>query len=96
MVDLGAAPVVVRGTGSSLALSDVLTSVEDLIGGSGDDQFSGTVAINRFSGGLGDDALTGNGGDDVMNGGDGRDVLSGGTNQDLLTGGIGEDHFVLT
>jgi Ca2+-binding RTX toxin-like protein len=52
---------------------DLISNVENAIGGSGSDTLTGTAAANTLTGGLGNDALTGGDGDDRLDGGDGRD-----------------------
>ena len=85
--------VVVAGSGTTVASSDLITNIENFIGGSGDDTVSGNGAANQLSGGLGNDTLSGLGGADTLNGGDGNDTLVGGAGQDNLTGGAGADVF---
>jgi hypothetical protein len=55
-----------------------LTSLENVIGGSGDDIIYGSSKANSLSGGAGNDQLYGLGGDDYLFGGSGADYLSGG------------------
>jgi hypothetical protein len=57
---------------------------ENVIGGSGDDQLSGTPAANAISGGPGADTLQGADGNDVLTGDDGADTMEGGPNDDVL------------
>ena len=59
-------------TGGSGA--DTLVSIENLIGGSGDDRFTGDDNANRLYGGGGSDILTGGGGADFLSGGSGDDA----------------------
>ena len=54
---------------ASGGLSQGLVEVENLTGGSGDDQLSGDGAVNRLAGGTGNDTLEGRGGVDVLDGG---------------------------
>jgi Ca2+-binding RTX toxin-like protein len=75
---------------------DTLTSIENLIGGSGDDTLTGSAAANRIEGGAGNDSLLGLGGADSLLGGNGNDSLKGGAGADALWGGIGADTFVLS
>ncbi len=84
---------VVGGTGTSAAVSDTLTAVENLVAGSGNDRITGSNVANRLSGGAGDDILTGLAGNDTLNGGAGNDTLVGGADADHLTGGDGADVF---
>jgi Ca2+-binding RTX toxin-like protein len=93
--DLSAAAVTVdllAGTGSGGdAQGDVLTAIENAVGGSGGDALRGNALANLLDGGAGDDDLDGRGGDDVLRGGLGGDILRGGTGADSLDGGAGID-----
>ncbi len=82
--------------------SDTIINVENLIGGSADDQLTGNNGANdlrggggndRLDGGRGDDALRGDAGNDRLDGGEGTDRLSGGDGNDRLDGGKGNDHL---
>ncbi len=64
--------------------SGKLTSIESLIGGSGNDVLKGDVGNNSLSGGLGNDILFGF---------DGNDTLNGGSGSDQMTGGLGDDVY---
>ena len=79
---------------SSAATSDLITGIENLVGGSGADFFTGSTGANALAGGGGADSLGGNAGNDVLDGGEGDDILLGGSGQDRLTGGGGGDSFV--
>jgi Ca2+-binding RTX toxin-like protein len=61
---------------------DTLISIEDLIGTSGGDRFTGNAVANRFLGGAGNDSLLGGSGNDVLQGGAGNDRLEGGAGTD--------------
>jgi Ca2+-binding RTX toxin-like protein len=65
------------GTGSFNAAGDTLTDIENLIGGSGNDTFTGNAIGNVLDGGAGNDVLTGAGGIDTLIGGRGNDSLIG-------------------
>ncbi len=74
--------------------------IENVVGGSGNDQINGNAANNLLIGNDGNDTISGNGGNDILVGGNGNDVLKGigglniligGTGADLLLGGTGED-----
>ncbi|WP_281383142.1 calcium-binding protein, partial [Aureimonas pseudogalii] len=56
---------------------DVVRNIENLIGGSGNDVFTGNASDNRFVGGLGNDLLKGGGGSDTYryDVGDGDDII---------------------
>ncbi len=66
-------------------------TIENGIGGAGNDLLTGNGIANRLSGGAGNDQLTGGYGKDTLNGGAGIDRLSGGAGADLLIGGAGSD-----
>lgn len=70
---------------------DVLSGIEDLIGGSNDDALSGSGGANMLTGGMGFDTLRGFGGNDLLLGGSGNDSLLGGLGNDTLNGGSGSD-----
>jgi len=55
--------------------SDVLTSIENVIGSSGDDWFRGDLRDNALNGGAGDDILRGTKGSDLLTGGSGADAF---------------------
>jgi Ca2+-binding RTX toxin-like protein len=63
----------------------ILTSIENVTGGSGNDVINGDGTVNR---------LSGSGGNDVIDGGASADILNGGTGRDTLTGGADADIFV--
>ena len=62
----------------------VMTDVENVTGGDGNDTITGSTAANVLDGGDGNDTL---------NGGDGADTLRGGAGDDALNGGNGDDTF---
>jgi spore coat protein A, manganese oxidase len=62
--------------------ADKLYSIENLIGGAGNDQLSGNGEGNYLAGGAGRDVINGLGGDDMIMGGAGNDRLSGGAGAD--------------
>jgi serralysin len=64
---------------------DTLASIENVIGGAGND--------SRLGNGLGN-ALAGGNGADTLDGGIGNDRLTGGLGSDSLIGGTGLDEFV--
>ncbi|UUR08221.1 M10 family metallopeptidase C-terminal domain-containing protein [Sphingomonas glaciei] len=69
------------------------TTIENAVGGSGDDRIIGNDVGNAINGGPGNDVLEGRSGNDLLTGGPGADVLSGGTGVDTLFGGDGQDLF---
>jgi Ca2+-binding RTX toxin-like protein len=68
-----------------------LTSIENLVASSGNDEIVGNSADNVLSGENGDDILSGEDGNDVLLGGNGNDTLNGGNGFDRLNGGDGYD-----
>jgi Ca2+-binding RTX toxin-like protein len=65
--------------------TDTLSSFENAVGGSGDDQIFGDDGDNFIAGGTGSDILAG---------ADGADILDGGAGNDRLEGGTGWDNYV--
>ena len=56
--------------------TDVISNVENAIGGSGGDTLNGNTGANVLTGGAGNDTLAGGDGDDRLDGGDGRDRVT--------------------
>jgi Ca2+-binding RTX toxin-like protein len=80
--------------------TDTLLSIENVIGGDGNDSIIGTDGVNVLSGGAGNDHIEGLGGNDIINGGDGDDNeggmgsplgLIGGAGNDTINGDAGDD-----
>ena len=69
-------------TGVASNVTGGLTSLENVIGGSGDDTLIGSSKNNTLSGGSGADSIYGLGGNDLLIGGDGDDLLDGGDGYD--------------
>jgi serralysin len=88
-VDLGAG----SATGTQIG-SDILRSIESILGGSGHDAITGDGFANTLRGGAGDDTMTGLGGADLLGGDAGNDTLVGGLGSDVMTGGWDADMFV--
>ncbi len=65
--------------------SDRLYSIENVLGGAGNDEIIGNGEQNLLSGGRGRDVINGRGGDDT---------IVGGLGNDRLTGGAGSDTFI--
>jgi hypothetical protein len=61
---------------------DTLATLENAVGGSGNDTLFGTDTSNTLNGAGGDDSLNGNLGNDVLLGGAGNDTLNGGGGSD--------------
>ncbi|NEO36602.1 MAG: matrixin family metalloprotease [Moorea sp. SIOASIH] len=68
-------------------------TIENGIGGSGNDTIYGNNVANVLQGGSGNDSLSGGSGNDFLSGGSGNDSLSGGTGSDRLYGGTGNDNL---
>lgn len=68
-----------------------VTSVEIVLGGTGDDQVFTFGGDDKLYGQTGNDTLDGGDGDDFLNGGDGNDHLFGGFGNDFIRGGDGND-----
>lgn len=85
-----------NGNGAaSGAGSDSLFGIEGLLGGSGNDTFSGSGSLGYvFTGGAGNDSLQGGDGKDALYGGDGADSLNGGLGVDDLSGAAGNDMLI--
>jgi Ca2+-binding RTX toxin-like protein len=73
--------------------SDSLSSIENFVGGSGNDAIFAAVGGSMLSGGAGNDTLFGTAAVDNLIGGDGDDVLEGGGGSDTLDGGRGNDYI---
>ncbi|MEH3086241.1 MAG: PA14 domain-containing protein [Xylophilus ampelinus] len=85
-VNLGAG----TGRGGS-AEGDVLSFLENVLAGSGDDVIVGDAGRNLLSGNDGNDRLSGAAGADTLLGGLGNDTLVGGAGADSMDGGDGID-----
>jgi len=81
---------------------DGATAIENLTGGAGNDNLTGSSAVNLVKGGAGNDVLRGGGGadklygdadDDNLDGEAGGDKMYGGTGNDTLVGDVGLDRF---
>lgn len=67
--------------------TDTLVSIENVIGGGGNDTITGDSVANVLSGGGGNDVISAGGGADTVFGGMGNDTIDGGDGDDVLTGG---------
>lgn len=74
--------------------TDILSGVEHVTSGSGNDSLTGNTQANSLTSGAGNDTLSGLGGNDTLTGGTGADLLRAGTGADRLIGGIGRDVLV--
>lgn len=90
-------------TGTGIG-SDTFVSIENAVGGDGNDTFKGDAAANRLVGGDGNDVFEGGAGDDIIDGGAGTDKVTykaatGAINVDLAIGagsggGQGSDDLI--
>ncbi|MBC2604829.1 putative Ig domain-containing protein [Pelagicoccus albus] len=89
---------------SGVTINTVESSIEEVIGDSGNDTFdaTGSETSVRLDGREGDDTLLGGDagdvlwgreGDDMILGGDGNDVIYGGDGTDIIDGGAGDDRL---
>ncbi|HYD70968.1 M10 family metallopeptidase C-terminal domain-containing protein [Azospirillum sp.] len=90
LIDLNAGAYSDIGVPYSLAIADGVT-IENAVGGSGDDTIRGNGAANELHGGMGSDSLLGAAGTDVLYGNQGGDALLAGDGNDTLFGGQGGD-----
>lgn len=67
---------------------DVVTNIENAIGGQGDDTIFGSSINNEIKGGKGNDNINGKDGDDRLFGNEGNDIIYGGKGNDTITGGV--------
>ncbi|AGT09645.1 calcium-binding protein [Paracoccus aminophilus] len=63
---------------------DVLSGIENVVGGDKNDVLTGDNGANLLSGGLGNDTLNGGAGNDTLDGGAGNDMLIGGAGIDTV------------
>ena len=70
------------------------TTIENAIGGSGNDTLTGNTLNNVLTGNAGNDILVGSSGNDRLLGGSGRDILIGGNGLDTLGGGDDDDILI--
>jgi Ca2+-binding RTX toxin-like protein len=90
----GALPMTVdllAGVAHGDGWDDVLSEIEDIHGGLGDDVLRGDDGPNGLDGSSGDDTIEGLGGNDSLNGAGGDDSLNGGEDTDSANGGDGTD-----
>ena len=72
---------------------DFVLNIENVAGGTGDDEITGDSGANYLNGFHGDDDLIGGSGNDTLDGGLGNDRLDGQSGSDTLNGGAGDDLF---
>ncbi|MEG3972513.1 Ig-like domain-containing protein, partial [Microcoleus sp. T2B6] len=71
--------------------TDLLTSIENVIGSANNDLVIGNAGNNTLSGQAGNDILLGESGNDLLRGDEGNDELHGWEGNDTLEGGTGND-----
>ena len=79
------------GRHNPTGFADVLSDIDNVIGGAYNDMISGTRDANRLEGGAGNDYLAGGGGQDILLGGDGDDILDAGDGSDTLYESFSKD-----
>lgn len=105
LISLGDVNPYAENTG--VTFTDTLTSIENIVGGSGNDSIVGSSVINVLSGGDGADIISGGDGNDIINGGagsdgdnmtmtglfgdGGNDTINGEDGNDFIEGGAGAD-----
>ena len=93
LVDAGADVDAASNTGVSgldvldnVVETDVLSSIENVVGSDDADVIFGSDQVNSLNGGDGDDVIDGRGGNDILTGGEGADIFVVGENDnDVLT-----------
>lgn len=88
---LAATTPVGLANGGTWVDTDVLISIENAIGGAGDDTITGDGTANMLDGQDGRDLIDGGDGFDTIYGRAGNDTLSGGLDGDTIAGGAGDD-----
>ena len=73
---------------TSTTNTGVVSNIQDLFGGTGNDYLNGSSASNVMDGGSGDDILMGQSGNDILVGNYGADQINGGAGYDILVGGF--------
>ncbi len=76
------------------AAGDTFSSIENIIGSTGDDTLFGDSGANVLTGNDGNDWLDGKGGNDTLSGGAGSDNVYGGAGTNTLDGGADFDNLV--
>lgn len=71
-----------------------VSTLENVVGGSGSDLLIGNSLANILTGNGGNDILVGHSGNDQLNGGSGRDILIGGRGLDVINGGTEDDILI--
>ena len=79
-----------RGSAAA-AIEDTLLGIENVTGGSGNDDIASNGGIQTLDGGAGNDTLASGGGADTLIGGAGNDTLKAGTGNDTIDAGADND-----
>lgn len=104
MINLNEAPLTGEHAGGYVSFIDGImggftiangVTIENAIGGNGDDEIVGNDANNTLDGGLGSDTLMGGAGDDIIFGGGGGDRMNGGAGDDMIYGSDDEMDIIL-
>ena len=74
----------VAGRSSGIMGNDLLSGIENVLAGAGNDSILGDASANFLIGGAGNDTLMGGDGNDTLMGGIGADNLSGGAGDDVI------------
>ena len=86
-----------KGTSTSAQTgTDKLTTIENVIGGAGNDILTGDGLANTLVGLAGADTISGGAGNDTLIGGAGNDTLTGGAGTNIMLGGAGNDIYVVS
>ncbi len=91
VLDLSNPAAATNRLGATAVTVDPAAQVHHVLGGGGDDSFTGTLGADTLGGGWGEDLLIGLGGADTLMGNAGNDILIGNAGNDLLLGGAGRD-----
>jgi Ca2+-binding RTX toxin-like protein len=78
-------------SGGNATGDNILTDIERIVGGAGNDFITGSDADNSITGRNGNDTILGGAGNDSIDGDNGNDSLVGEAGNDVLTGGVGND-----
>lgn len=82
-----------RGNAVGSAAQDSFSSIENVIGSSGNDAITGSAGANYLLGAAGNDTIAGGGGADTLFGGAGKDKVSGGAGKDQIELSAGGDEI---
>jgi len=71
------------------------TTIENAMGGNGNDTIIGNGVANSLNGAQGNDTIYGGLGNDNIHGGQGNDMIDGGPGADIMHGDLGDDVYVV-